>query len=57
MQVERKPGRCSVSYPRSLYTNIPNHKGIEAIKEVPNKQSKKPMATKGAVKFLYSYSY
>ena len=35
---------------RSLYTNIPNIKGITAVKEVLNKQMDKPMVTKIIVK-------
>ena len=36
---------------RSLYTNITNHKGIEVAKEVLNKQTEKPIATKVIVNF------
>ena len=31
---------------KSLYTNIPNHEGIEAVKEKLNSQSEKPMVIK-----------
>ena len=34
---------------KSLYTNIPNHEGIETL----NNQAKKPIATRVIIKFLY----
>ena len=38
---------------KALYTNIPNHEGIEAMKETLNNQAKKPKATRVIIKFLY----
>ena len=38
---------------KSLYTNIPNHEGIEAVKEKLNAQSDKPIATKVITKLLF----
>ena len=38
---------------KALYTNIPNHEGIEAVKETLNKQAKKPIAARVVIKFLY----
>ena len=40
-------------YVKALYTNIPNHEGIEAVKETLNNQAKKPIATRVIIKFLY----
>ena len=37
---------------KSLYTNIPNHEGIEAGKSALNSVSQKPIATKVIIKFL-----
>ena len=36
-----------------LCNNIPNHEGIEAVKETLNSQAKKPIATRVIIKFLY----
>ena len=38
---------------KSLYTNIPNHEGIEAVKEKLNAQTDKPIATKIIIKFPF----
>ena len=38
---------------KSLYTNIPNHEGIEALKSALNSVSKQPIATKVIIKFLF----
>ena len=38
---------------KSLYTNIPNHEGIEAVKTALNSVSQKPIATKVIIKFLF----
>ena len=38
---------------KSLYTNIPNHEGIEAAKGALNSVSQKPIATKIIIKFLF----
>ena len=38
---------------KSLYTNIPNHEGIEAVKSALNSVSQKPIATKVIIKFLF----
>ena len=38
---------------KSLYTNIPYHEGIESVKEKPNVQTDKPIATKVIIKFLF----
>ena len=38
---------------KALYTNIPNHEDIEAVKETLNNQTKKPTATRAINKFLY----
>ena len=38
---------------KSLYTNIPNHEGIEAVKSSLNSVSQKPIATKVIIKFLF----
>ena len=38
---------------KALYTNIPNHEGIEAVKKTLNNQAKKPIATRVIIKFLY----
>ena len=38
---------------KALYTNIPNHEGIEAVKETLNNHAKKPIATRVIIKFLY----
>ena len=38
---------------KSLYTNIPNHEGIQAAKEALNSVLKKPIATKVIIKFLF----
>ena len=37
---------------KTLYSNIPNHEGIEAVKETLNNQAKKPIATRVIIKFL-----
>ena len=41
---------------KALYTNIPNHEGIEDVKETPNNQAKKPIATRVIINFLYLIS-
>ena len=38
---------------KSLYTNITNHEGIEAVKSALNYVSQKPIATKVIIKFLF----
>ena len=38
---------------KSLYTNILNHEGIEAVKRALNSVSQKPIATKVIIKFLF----
>ena len=38
---------------KPLYTNIPNHEGIEAAKEALKSVPKKPIATKVIIKFLF----
>ena len=38
---------------KSLYTNIPNNEGIEAVKSALNSISKRPIATKVIIKFLF----
>ena len=38
---------------KSLYTNIPNNEGIEAVKEKLNAQIDKPIATKVITKLLF----
>ena len=38
---------------KALYTNIPNHGGIEAVKETLNNQAKKSIATRAIIKFVY----
>ena len=38
---------------KALYTNIPNHETIEAVKNTLNNQAKKPIATRVIIKFLY----
>ena len=38
---------------KALYTNIPNHEVIEAVKETLNNQAKKPIATRVIIKLLY----
>ena len=38
---------------KSLYTNIPNHEGIQAVKEALNREQDRPIATKVVIKFLY----
>ena len=38
---------------KALYTNIPNHEGIEAVKEILSNQAKKPIATRVIIEFLY----
>ena len=38
---------------RSLYTNIPNHEGIEAVKSALNSVSQKPIATKVIINILF----
>ena len=38
---------------KSLYTNIPNHEEIEAVKSALNSVSQKPIATKVIIKFLF----
>ena len=44
--------QCLVSMDvKSLYTNIPNHEGIEAVKENLSAQSDKPIATKVIIYF------
>ena len=40
-------------YQKTLYTNIPNYEGIEAVKEAPNNQAKKPTVTRVIIKFLH----
>ena len=37
---------------QALYTNIPNHEGIEGVKEMLN-QTNKSLATQVIIKFLY----
>ena len=41
---------------KSLYTNIPNHEGKEAVKEKVNAQTDKLIATKVITKFLFLIS-
>ena len=38
---------------KSLNTNIPNHKGIEAVKSTLNSVSKIPIATKVTIRYLF----
>ena len=38
---------------KSLYTKIPNHEGVEAVKSTLNCLSQKPIATKVIIKFLF----
>ena len=38
---------------KSLYTNIPNHEGIEAAKENLNTQTDKPVVTRVIIKFIF----
>ena len=38
---------------KALYTDTPNHEGMEAVKETLNNQAKKPIATQVIIKFLY----
>ena len=38
---------------KALYTNIPNHEGIAAVKETLNNQVKKPIALQVIIKLLY----
>ena len=38
---------------KALYTNIPNHEGVETVKETLNSQAKKPIATRVIITFLY----
>ena len=38
---------------KSLYTSIPNHEGIEAVKSALNSVSQKPIATKVIIKLLF----
>ena len=38
---------------KALYTNIPNHEGIEAVKKARNNQDKKPIAARVIINFLY----
>ena len=38
---------------KSLYTNITNHDGIDAVKSALNFVSQKPIATKVIIKFLF----
>ena len=38
---------------KSLYTNIPNHEGIEAVKSALNSASQKPITTKVILKILF----
>ena len=38
---------------KSLYTNIPNHECIEAVKQKLNPQTDKPIATKVIIKILF----
>ena len=38
---------------KSLYTNITNHEGIDAVKSALNSVSQKPIATKVIIKFLF----
>ena len=38
---------------KSLCSNIPNHEGIEALKETLNNQAKKPIATPVIIKLLH----
>ena len=38
---------------KALYTNIPNHETIEAVKNTLDNQAKKPIATRVIIKFLY----
>ena len=38
---------------KSLYTNIPNREGIEAVKSALNSVSQKPIATKVIINFLF----
>ena len=42
---------------KSLYTNIPNHEGIEVVKSALNSVSQKPIATKVIIKFLFLIHY
>ena len=38
---------------KSLYTNITNHEGIDAVKSALNSVSQKPIAAKVIIKFLF----
>ena len=38
---------------RGLYTNIPNHEAIEAVKETVNNQTSKPIIAQVIIKFFY----
>ena len=38
---------------KPLYSNIPNHERIESVKEKPNVQTEKSIATKVIIKFLF----
>ena len=38
---------------KALYTDIPNHEGIEAVTETLNNQAKKPIAARVIIKILY----
>ena len=38
---------------KSLYTNIPNHEGIEAVKSTLNSTSQKPIAMEVTIKLMF----
>ena len=38
---------------KPLYSNIPNHERIESVKQKPNVQTEKSIATKVIIKFLF----
>ena len=38
---------------KSLYTNIPNHEGIEAVKNTLNSTSQKPIAMEVTIKLMF----
>ena len=52
MQEDAKDAILVSMHVKSLCTSIPNHEGIQAVKEKLNAQSDKPIATKVIIKFI-----
>ena len=52
LKIHKKDSILATLDVKALYTNIPNHEGIKAVKETLNNQPKKPIAILVITKFL-----